>query len=63
MGKKVERVGVMKDKGLKAFEDIETSHTISGVGEGRVKGRGKWRGCRCYSVVRQTHLDTLISPI
>jgi hypothetical protein len=33
----------MKDKEFK-FEEIEVSHTLGGVGEGRVQGRGKWRG-------------------
>ena len=26
-----------------------TSHTLGGAGEGRVQGRGKCRGSRCYS--------------
>ena len=34
----------MKDKELKV-EEIEVSHTLGGTGEGRVQGRGKWRGC------------------
>jgi hypothetical protein len=34
----------MKDKEIK-FEEIETSHTLGGVGKGRVQGREKWRGC------------------
>ena len=42
-GVKVE--GVTKDKKIK-LEEIEVSHTLGGVGEGRVQGRGKWRGCR-----------------
>ncbi len=53
-GEEVEGVGVMKDKELKPLEDIEASHTLGGAGEGRVQGRGKWRGCRCYSAVRHT---------
>ncbi len=36
-------VAIMKDKEFK-FEEIEVSHTLGGVGEGRVQGRGKWRG-------------------
>ena len=40
----MEGVGVMKDKEEKV-EEIEVSHTLGGVGEGRVQGRGKWRGC------------------
>jgi hypothetical protein len=46
-----EGVGVMKDKELK-FEETEASHTVGEVGEGRVQMIGKWRGCRCYSVVK-----------
>ena len=34
----------MKDKELKS-EEIDVSLTLGGVGEGRVQGRGKWRGC------------------
>ena len=34
----------MNDKELKR-EEIDVSHTLGGVGEGRVQGRGKWRGC------------------
>jgi hypothetical protein len=47
----------MKDKEVK-LEEIETSHTIgiSGTGEGRVQGRGKWRGCRYASGVRHTQV-------
>ena len=48
----------MEDKELKLVE-VEASHTLGGSGEGRMLGRGKWRGCRCYSVGRytkQTHL-------
>ena len=33
----------MKDKELK-LEEIEAPHTLGGAGEGRVQGRGKWRG-------------------
>ena len=32
----------MKDKELKL--EFETSHTLGGVGEGHVQGRGKLRG-------------------
>jgi len=39
----------MKDKQLK-LEEIEASHTLGGSGEGRVQGRGKWRGCTYYSI-------------
>jgi hypothetical protein len=35
----------MKDKELK-FKEIQFSHILGGGGEGRVQGRGKWRGCR-----------------
>jgi hypothetical protein len=41
----------MKDKKPK-LEEIEASHTLGGAGEGRVQGRGKWRGYRCYSAVK-----------
>jgi hypothetical protein len=41
----------MKDKEVN-LEEIESSHTLGGVGEGGVQGRGKWRGCTYYSVVR-----------
>ena len=34
---KVDGVGVMKDKEIK-FEEIETSHTLGGEGEGRGEG-------------------------
>jgi hypothetical protein len=34
----------MKDKEQKS-EEIDVSPTLGGVGEGRVQGRGKWRGC------------------
>ena len=47
-GRKVGGVGAMKDKELK-LKDID-----GGTGEGRVQGRGKWRGCRSYSGVRNT---------
>jgi hypothetical protein len=44
--KKVEGVGVMKDKELKLVE-VNSSRTL--VQRGRsCTGRGKWRGCRCY---------------
>ncbi len=32
-----------KDKEQK-LEELESSHTLGGAGEGRVQGRGKWRG-------------------
>ena len=51
MGRKVGGVGVMKDKDLK-FEEIESSHTLGGSGEGRDQGRGKWRGCKFYPGVK-----------
>jgi hypothetical protein len=41
----------MKDKELK-LEEIVASHTLGGAGEGRVQGRGKWRGFKCYSGVK-----------
>jgi hypothetical protein len=37
----------MKVKELK-LDEIEASHTLCGAGEGRVQGRGMWRGCRCW---------------
>ena len=40
-----EGAGVTQDKELK-LEETEVSHTLGGAGEGRVQGRGKWRGCR-----------------
>ena len=40
MVRTVEGVGVMKDKDLK-FEDIESSFTIGGSGEGCVQGEGR----------------------
>ena len=40
-GRKVEGVGVMKDKELK-LEEIEASLTLGGAGAGRVQGRGRW---------------------
>ena len=48
----------MKDKEIK-LEEIETSHTLGGVGEGGVQGRGKWRGYTSYSVVRYTNAKWL----
>ena len=42
----------MKDKEVK-HEEIEASHTLGGVKEGHVQGRGKWRGCTCYSAAKQ----------
>ena len=52
-------MGVRKDKDLEV-EEIESSLTQRGSGEGRVQGRGKWRGCRYYSGVsvgvRQTQI-------
>ena len=50
-------VGVMKDKELK-LEEIEVTHTLGGAGEGRVQGRGKWRGCMMYSGAEQYTIDT-----
>ncbi len=41
----------MKDKELK-LDEIESSHTLGGPGEGGVQGRGKWRGC--HSTLRVT---------
>ena len=41
----------MKDKEVK-IDEIETSLSLGGTGEGGVKWRGKWRGCTCYSSVR-----------
>jgi hypothetical protein len=38
------------------LEEIEVSHTLGGSGEGRVQGRGKWTGCRCYSGVRHAQI-------
>ena len=51
-GRKVQGVGVMKDKVVKV-EEIEVSHTLGGSGEGRVQGRGKGRGCTFYSDTEQ----------
>jgi hypothetical protein len=48
----------MKDKEVK-LEETEASHTLGGVGEGRVQGRGKWRGCRCYSGVKYARCISL----
>ena len=42
----------MKDKELK-LEEIEASQTLGGAWEDRVQGRGKWRGCTCYSAAEQ----------
>ena len=42
-GVKVE--GVINDKKI-TLEESEVSHTLGGVGKGRVQGTGKWRGCR-----------------
>ena len=39
--RKVEGVDVMKDKVVK-MEEIESSHTLGGPGEGRFQGRDKW---------------------
>jgi hypothetical protein len=47
----------MKGKELKLKEIHEASHTLGSAGEGRVQGRGKWRGCRCYAGVK--HCNTL----
>ena len=41
----------MKDIELQLYE-IEGSHALGESGEGRVHGRGKWRGCGCYSGVK-----------
>jgi len=38
----------VKDKGLK-LDEMKASRTLGGAVECRVQGRGKWRGCRCYS--------------
>jgi hypothetical protein len=46
----------MKDKQLK-LEEIESFYTLGGVGEGRVQGRGKWRGCST-TLLLDTFLDT-----
>ena len=43
----------MKDKELN-LEEIKDSHTLGGVGGGRVQVRGKWTGCRCYFDVKNT---------
>jgi hypothetical protein len=51
-GRKVEGVGVMKDKELK-LEEIEASHTLGGAGEVS-RGRGERRGCKSYSAVIHT---------
>jgi hypothetical protein len=53
----------MSDKELK-LEKIEASHTPGAAGEdtpgaagkGRVQGRGKWRGCTCYSAAQNTDI-------
>ena len=45
----------MKDKELK-LEKIEASHTLGGAKEGRVQGRGKWKGCTCYSAAQNTDI-------
>jgi hypothetical protein len=50
-GRKLEGVGVMKDKEVKC-EEMEVSHTQGGAEGCRVQWRGKWRVCRCYSDVR-----------
>ena len=47
-GARREGVGVVKDKGLK-LDEMKVSRTLGGAVECRVQGRGKWRGCRCYS--------------
>ncbi len=43
--RKVDCVGVMKDKEIQV-EEVEVSHTLGGSGEGRVHGWGKYRGWR-----------------
>ncbi len=55
--RKVDGVGVMKDKEAK-FDEMETSHTLD---EGRVQGRVKWRGCIWYSVpMTSTYVETSV---
>ena len=39
--------------------EIEVSHTLVGVGEGHVQGRGKWRVCGCYSDVGYTMIQMI----
>ena len=48
----------MKDKEVN-LEEIEVSHTLGGVGEGHVQGRGKVGGfwCEVYSTIRYTTED------
>ncbi len=58
----MEVVGVVKDKEPKT-EEIDVSHTLGGVGECLLQGRGKWRGCTSYSVgvyVRERSVDMYI---
>jgi hypothetical protein len=50
----------MKDKEL-LLDEIEASHTLGGVGEGRFQGRGKWRGCRMDTTRVQIYNNTSIS--
>ncbi len=45
---------IIRGKTRGTEEEIEVFHTLGGSGEGRVQGRGKWRGCRCYSGVKHT---------
>jgi hypothetical protein len=56
----------MKVKELN-LQEIEVSLTLGGTGEGRVQGRGKLRGCRCYDGVKHCHVqhtqERLVSPI
>ena len=48
----------MTDKELK-LKEIEVSHTLAWVEWGKVvSGRGKWRGCRCYTGVKHCHGNT-----
>ena len=50
----------MKDKELN-LEEMESSHTLGGTGEGLVQGGGTWRGwiipCIWYSVSEQYTVD------
>ena len=38
--------------------ESHTLYTLGGAGEGRVQGRGKWRGCMMYSGAEQYTIDT-----
>jgi hypothetical protein len=46
--RKTESVGVMKDKELE-LEETEASHTLGRGGEGHIRVREKWGGCKWYS--------------